>query len=136
MKNVATKSTVKKRCIKENENSGSKQENSHKRLRFDNSTTTHDQNAYAKATDMSQLLEAEKSSSSSCADFIVKSCPIIIKEIEKLILENIKTKADALCSRKEESSIFYHKDYDSLVDLNFESILGELCENFSGKFCK
>lgn len=53
-----------------------------------------------------------------------------MKEIEKLILENIKTKADVLCSRKEESSIFYHKDYDSLVDLNFESILGELCENF------
>lgn len=118
--------TVTKRCVKESEEVLNVQGISHKKLKF---TKQHPSQAQEESFS-SDVLDAETKSPVECAKLIVKSCPNILKEIEKLILTNIKETADSLCTRKEGNSILFQKDFNSLANLEFDTIFQELSEKF------
>ena len=130
-KEVAAKSEVlvNKRCSK-----SSPSKKSHKRLKFSPiDPGISDLTAQVDVENspyLQILMNAEEKSPSSCATFLMSSCPNIIQNVKSHILSGIESKAAHLCCRKEGRSLLYEKDYNDLTSLDFELIFNEFSQNF------
>ena len=119
---------VQKRCAKDSNSSGGKN-SSHKRLKFQNNAN-NTTDVVKENLPQSQLKALDLSSSTSLAKFLMESCPNTVQELKQIILNDVEKKANDLCTRGQGSSILFHKDFDALANLNFDSIYEEFSENF------